>query len=131
MLKGLHEYHAAVKEATPRSACTTELLHDLQSLINALSSSAEYCRQHQLPFPFVRAALSAVDAQQLLFPDQALGVDPSVFASGAIQFDLGSDHVNGLNIEQVKLGKLAVPRLFNGLWQMSSATAWGSAGPEK
>lgn len=71
-----------------------------------------------------------MDAQNLLFPDEEQA-DASVFTRDAIQFEVSPDQVNGLNIEQVKLGKLSVPRLFNGLWQMSSATAWGSAGPEK
>lgn len=120
----------SVKEATPSSARTEELLQDLRKLVGSLEAVATYSKQQQLPFPFGRAALSAVDALELLFPSEG-SVDRSIFDKAAMQFDLAAEQVNGVDIEQVALGKLSVPRLFNGLWQMSSATAWGSASADK
>lgn len=107
-----------------------ELLHGIDSLLDALRLCAIYCHKHDLPFLFSRAAYSVADARELLFP-VAGDVDRTFIQSTSLNYQFPVIETNGAHLETVRLGKLTVPRLFNGLWQMSSASAWGSASPER
>jgi len=116
----------SIKESSKER--TPELEKALSDLLDAMAACSKYCRENQLPYPFERATSQTLDAVDLLFPGQYEG-DRSALATTSTQqqLELKSDQINGLHIEHTSLGELSVPRLFNGLWQMSSPTAWGSA----
>ncbi|CAD6581502.1 MAG: hypothetical protein CYPHOPRED_001593 [Cyphobasidiales sp. Tagirdzhanova-0007] len=107
----------------------SDLRPGLTALIDALRNCARFCQEHALPFPFSRAAYSVADVIELLFPKEG-DVDRSFIQSSHLKLQLPAFEANGTHLETVTLGKLTVPRLFNGLWQMASATAWGSASEE-
>ena len=120
----------ALKESDDRSEGTK---HILETLIQRLLECREYCissssRQQFLftPFPFARAVTQLIDAAHILYPR-----DSSVKAIKIPEYTtLHHPSVCKKPIAKVKLGSLEVPRLFFGLWQLSSP-AWGSASEEK
>ncbi|KAH8822710.1 aldo-keto reductase [Flagelloscypha sp. PMI_526] len=116
----------ALKESAPQpTEQLQELLLDLQSSIEECRA---YCLRSGMVCPFNRARFQVADALNFLFPQipsQPEGVEclplvhvrptpPSISSS----------------VEYVQLGAIRVPRLFNGLWQMSSP-AWGSASSDR
>ncbi|KAL1744469.1 NADP-dependent oxidoreductase domain-containing protein [Schizophyllum fasciatum] len=114
----------ALKESRP--VATEELKGLLLNLTTNLLACSAYCTDNSLSYPFDRAKRQVQDVLSIIFPD------PSQGESSARQeiVDAAIDPQISACIEQFKLGPLTAPRLFNGLWQMSSP-AWGSASSAK
>lgn len=78
------------------------------------------------PFPLDRAIYQYIDTAKIVFPDDSVVMEleppeyTTIHSPGACK--------NPLPV--VKLGSIVVPRLFFGLWQLSSP-AWGSASEEQ
>lgn len=113
----------ALKESTLQpTEAIRELLVDLQA---SLDECRAYCLRSGMICPFNRARLQVTDVLNLLFPlspcrpNGADSLPKTINVSG-----------RALTLEYAQLGQLRVPRLFNGLWQMSSP-AWGSASSER
>ncbi|KAI1451547.1 aldo/keto reductase [Annulohypoxylon moriforme] len=111
----------ALKESRPEP--TSELLTSLQSLLASIERCDTYCRNARpevLSFPFLRARRQLRDVVQILFPNHTESVGEGQSRSLDVHIDLGK-------VETFQLGPFRMPRLFNGLWQVSSPS-WGSAG---
>ncbi|KAF9020565.1 aldo/keto reductase [Hymenopellis radicata] len=115
----------ALKELRPRPTCELETL--LLQLRAALTGCQAYCCSKPLTYPFTRALLQVNDVLLLFFPLTKLD-QTSVTSDPRI--DISVDSAVSRRLEHVQLGPLRIPRLFNGLWQMSSP-AWGSASSHK
>ncbi|KAI1208584.1 aldo/keto reductase [Annulohypoxylon truncatum] len=119
----------ALKESRPEP--TAALLTSLQNLLSSIEHCSTYClaaRPSSLAFPFLRARRQLRDVLRILFPEHADGQPDG--AAGSRGLEVGVDvhvHVDGSTVETFQLGPFRVPRLFNGLWQVSSPS-WGSAG---
>ncbi|KAF9032848.1 aldo-keto reductase, partial [Hymenopellis radicata] len=117
----------ALKESCPER--TPELQRLLLDLRSALQGCMNYCRAGGLVYPFGRALLQVNDALHGFFPAVTFHDNDSILSD--LQSDVQIDAKAAGKLEYVQLGpKLNVPRLFNGLWQMSSP-AWGSASSYK
>jgi len=113
----------ALKELNPEPTETLQrLLSDLQT---ALFECEHHCSTSMVPYPFFRALRQVEDVSVLLFP-QALRPNGADSPPMNVSIDLASS----TSLEHFKLGPFNAPRLFNGLWQMSSP-AWGSASSKK
>ncbi|KAH8203914.1 hypothetical protein TruAng_001856 [Truncatella angustata] len=117
----------ALKESKPEP---TEALEDqLLKLWTALKDCQTYCentKPEPLIYPFTRAERQVKDVIGFLFPN---GTSLSLLIdtlSSQILVDLSKQG----DTEMFALGPYQVPRLFNGLWQLSSP-AWGSGTAEK
>ncbi|THV06852.1 aldo/keto reductase [Dendrothele bispora CBS 962.96] len=110
----------ALKESRPKP--TEELQARLQGLQKALKDCETYCREQDLSYPFIRARLQVDDVYSLTFPENPQGRYSPLPSKFVVQPDPDVTQ----KLEYVYLGNIKVPRLFNGLWQMSSP-AWGSA----
>ncbi|KAK4688782.1 hypothetical protein P7C73_g1318, partial [Tremellales sp. Uapishka_1] len=120
----------AVKESGSRP---DKLESSLLSLLRNLDNCNRYCTSKSLSRPYSRAQTQVIDAVSLLYPSDHLNgyvSPPSTNDSLPIDFTAKSiESING--IEKVSFGgKLVVPRIFNGFWQMSSP-AWGSTSAAK
>ncbi|KAL0567724.1 hypothetical protein V5O48_014271, partial [Marasmius crinis-equi] len=120
----------ALKEsllAGPEGERKEELHSNLTNLASALLTCENYCVSVGLPYPFTRAQLQVNDFIALLFPDTQAGI---VNSTPTAELTVSINPVTAGSLEYVQLGSLQVPRLFNGLWQMSSP-AWGCASSDK
>ncbi|KAI1500188.1 aldo/keto reductase [Biscogniauxia marginata] len=118
----------ALKESKPSP--TTVLEQQLMSLVSSLQDCDTYCRNvepHPLTYPFARAERQVLDTLVILYPksQSRLKPEPSTTEVPSIT-SLSTEN----RLEYFMLGPIKVPRLFNGLWQLSSP-AWGSATAEK
>ncbi|KAI1077908.1 aldo/keto reductase [Whalleya microplaca] len=112
----------ALKESHPLAE--TPLLDSLNGVVASLRECEEYCKRAQdsLPYPFTRAQRQLRDVVEFLFPDADTSIlDTTHRTEGYIPIRLPANRV----VETFHLGPLEMPRLFNGLWQLSSAS-WGS-----
>ncbi|XDG06329.1 hypothetical protein ABKA04_005944 [Annulohypoxylon sp. FPYF3050] len=112
----------ALKESRPEP--TPALLTALQNLIISIDHCSTYCQNtipSPLSFPFLRARRQLRDVIAILFPSYQGPTSASNSQS------LTNVSIDRSEIETTQLGPLKVPRLFNGLWQVSSPS-WGSAG---
>lgn len=112
----------ALKESRPQP--TPALLTALQNLITSIDHCSTYCQNtvpSPLSFPFLRARRQLRDVIAILFPSHQ---KPN---SASNSQSLTSVNIDNSKLETTQLGPLKVPRLFNGLWQLSSPS-WGSAG---
>lgn len=120
----------ALKECKPEP--TPGLLASLQALLASLNDCARYSSaapNGPLTFPFTRAERQVRDVVGFLYPE--VGLPPSLSSSSSsshkpIRADLSKRDVE---IQTFTVGPYQVPRLFNGLWQLSSS-AWGSGSAE-
>lgn len=104
-----------------------ELEAQLQTLAQSLVNCKLYCVNHQpvpLTYPLMRALRQVHDAYSFLFPSAA-SLNETETIGSRIEIDLASCP----QVEKIRIGELQLPRLFNGLWQLSSP-AWGSASAE-
>ncbi|KAI0888443.1 aldo/keto reductase [Annulohypoxylon maeteangense] len=109
----------ALKESRPEA--TPELLTLLQNLVTSIEDCRNYCHgPSPLPFTFTRALRQLRDVIQILFPSHP-GPETARESEGLAVV------VDASKVETFELGPFRVPRLFNGLWQMSSPS-WGAAG---
>lgn len=111
----------ALKES--KTSTTPELLAFLQALLTSLDDCATYCAGSGLKYPFTRAERQVRDVVRLLYPAVALA--PSA-THKPISVDPSKRQVE---IQTFSVGPYKMPRLFNGLWQLSSP-AWGSGSAE-
>lgn len=112
----------ALKESKPDTS--PELLVSLRALLTSFNDCAAYTLGASAPrYPFARAERQVRDVVGFLYPEAVL---PPSASSQAIPIDLSRRMVD---IETVLLGTHHVPRLFNGLWQLSSP-AWGAGSAE-
>lgn len=112
----------ALKESRPERS--TQLLISLNSLVGGFEVVEKYCDNAQptmLPYPFRRARRQLRDAIEMLF-GHAPKFDITERASVAMPTKVKGSSA----IETFQVGPYKMPRLFNGLWQVSSPS-WGSA----
>ncbi|KIK63070.1 hypothetical protein GYMLUDRAFT_72306 [Collybiopsis luxurians FD-317 M1] len=117
----------ALKECCPSP--TDELKDRLLGLQKALIACETYSSDKGLTSPWWGALLQVEDALVWFFPDAIpfRGTSERQVSSQALDgTKLPTDMEAVEVIEHVSLGSLEVPRLFNGLWQLSSP-AWGFA----
>lgn len=115
----------ALKESRPEP--TNKLQVILVELQETLADCQTYTRAIGVHCPFLRARRQVEDALVVLYPE----VSNWHFGGALVSYlDTTVDHPSSAVIERVQLGPLTVPRLFNGLWQLSSP-AWGSASCHK
>lgn len=115
----------ALKESKP--APSPELLALLQALLASFTGCAAYTSIHDasgLKYPFTRAERQVRDVVGSLYPEVEL--PPSASHEDAISINLSGRTVE---IETFQVGPYQMPRLFSGLWQLSSP-AWGSGSAE-
>lgn len=113
----------ALKESTDRSGATK---HVLTKIIERLFECRDFCDRSDTPFPFARALTQLIDTAQIVYP-----TDTSIKAMKFPKYtSLHHPKRCKRRIPKVKLGQIEVPRLFLGLWQLSSP-AWGSASQEE
>ncbi|KAL0070390.1 hypothetical protein AAF712_002221 [Marasmius tenuissimus] len=117
----------ALKES--HTPLTSEHCGSLVELQSALDGCETYCSSTLLPYPFRRAQRQVDDLLKLRFPTL-----PSRTSGISVQdvdhLNLSIDQAQAVKLEYYSLGKVKIPRLVNGLWQLSSP-AWGSASLEK
>lgn len=115
----------ALKESKP--ATCPELLASLQVLLGSFADCAAYTLNADatgLKYPFTRAERQVRDFVGFLHPEVEL--PPSAWQEETIPVDLSKRTVE---IETFQVVPYQLPRLFNGLWQLSSP-AWGAGSAE-
>ncbi|KAH8898439.1 aldo/keto reductase [Thozetella sp. PMI_491] len=115
----------ALKESQPETS--KELDAQLLKLLASLKDCRGYCKAAEpqaLVYPFARAERQVADVYAMIFPDKAGLV--SVGDEQSIVLDMSKAN----NLETFQVGPYKMPRLFNGLWQLSSP-AWGSGTTQK
>ncbi|KAJ3999437.1 aldo-keto reductase [Lentinula boryana] len=117
----------ALKESQPSR--TEELRSKLLELQQALLTCDAYSLEKGLSRPFTRARVQLDDAYSWFFPGTLSLYNPDYQARSRIS-ERSYLHTSAEAISYTSLGILEVPRLFNGLWQLSSP-AWGSATSEQ
>ncbi|KAK0477697.1 aldo-keto reductase [Armillaria luteobubalina] len=115
----------ALKESRPEP--TLDLENLLRRLRSALTACQSYCYSNNLSYPFTRSSLQLEDVLAFSTPSSTSkhlnsAIDPRI--------DVSVDSSVAAKLEYFQIGPAKVPRLFNGLWQMSSP-AWGSASSTK
>lgn len=113
----------ALKESKPET--TSALFDELQGLLTKFEAISSYCSSatpQALGYPFTRAERQVRDVISFLCPGAAAS-PPSSEAARIIRISATKRCVD---IESFRLGPHRMPRVFNGLWQLSSP-AWGSA----
>ncbi|KAF9265955.1 aldo/keto reductase [Marasmius fiardii PR-910] len=134
----------ALKESQPN--LTNEHYSSLVQLQVALDGCEAYCASSTppLPYPFRRAQRQVEDLLSLKFPGRQGAIDsansgislslrPSRNNIGPNHLKLPTVTIDSVQFEKLEfsnLGTVNIPRLINGLWQLSSP-AWGSASSEK
>lgn len=116
----------ALKESRPEA--TSALFDELQGLLTSFEAISSYCSSatpQALGYPFTRAERQVRDVIRFLYPEAAAS-PPSSRAAKIINVSAEKRRVD---IETFQLGPHRMPRVFNGLWQLSSP-AWGSASAE-
>ncbi|KAI1387990.1 aldo/keto reductase [Hypoxylon trugodes] len=113
----------ALKESRPEPS--PKLLSSLNSLLGIFKVCEWYCESAQPPltFPFTRSRRQVCDVMDILFARDASAFNNAKQATIAIPTRAAGGHVVGT----FSLGPFEMPRLFNGLWQVSSPS-WGSGG---
>ncbi|KIK64370.1 hypothetical protein GYMLUDRAFT_220864 [Collybiopsis luxurians FD-317 M1] len=114
----------ALKESRP--SATRELQERLFNLRAAIDGCELYSKTNNLSFLFGRAQLQVDDTLGIIFPDVVLMHSRRYPLQVTYKMAFEPDLAMYAKLEHVQLGPLKVPRIFNGLWQLSSP-AWGSA----
>lgn len=111
----------ALKESCPEP--TPKLLGLINGLLAGLGNCRQYCEglHPALSFPFIRATRQLYDVLAILFPQYMRAVNTVKQPELTVSNTAVKRHV----IENFQLGPFDMPRLFNGLWQLSSPS-WGS-----
>ncbi|KAI2468174.1 aldo/keto reductase [Annulohypoxylon bovei var. microspora] len=111
----------ALKE--PRPSPTPDLLAALSNLRAAVDGCRGYCGDAALAFPLARARRQLRDVAAILFPGRAEAAGDEAGLGLAVSVDAAA----AAAVQTFRLGPFRAPRLFAGLWQVSSP-AWGAAG---
>ncbi|KAK5995991.1 hypothetical protein PT974_04413 [Cladobotryum mycophilum] len=101
------------------------LLGELDELLLTFTRCRDYCDDARLPFPFERPERQVQDVMVYLYPEEE-EENPLVEMEGGPRGSIQARLPESSPVETVQLGSYQIPRLFNGLWQLSSP-AWGSA----
>jgi hypothetical protein len=113
----------ALKESNPSR--TEDLRSKLVQLCQSLQACRVYCEAGEpkaLDYPFQRSEAQVADTLYILYPNpQTQWTVNKTDDASATQVEV----VVGQVTESFILGPHQVPRLFNGLWQLSSP-AWGA-----
>lgn len=120
----------ALKESRPDTTTTTnpELLTSLQALLAAFTSCAAYtAAAGNLKYPLTRAERQVRDVVSFLYPGVTL--PPSSSHGRVIAINLDKKRAAEGEVQTFAVGPYRMPRLFSGLWQLSSP-AWGSGSAE-
>lgn len=114
----------ALKESNPEKTILLRAL--LQELLSRFGDCRAYCQDSipALDFPFSRAERQVADVLELFYP----GTVPPTLDSG-LNTIVASFSERAATVETFQAGPVQMPRLLNGLWQLSSP-AWGSASAE-
>lgn len=117
----------ALKESHPQRTIVLRIV--LKDLLAAFADCLQYCSDTKLNYPFHRPQRQVYDALITLFPAEASrslsgALNNRIVAPGALPASL-PEATTTTSIETVQLGPYAMPRLFNGLRQLSSP-AWGA-----
>ncbi|EFQ97710.1 aldo/keto reductase [Nannizzia gypsea CBS 118893] len=114
----------ALKESRPDRSL--KLSADFEALLASLVAYRCYCAEAKLVSRFERAERQVGDAFQLLFPESAQTTTRVDHSQACLQVSLPVDSP----VETFTMGGRKLPRLFNGLWQLSSP-AFGSGSSEQ
>ncbi|ORY57432.1 aldo/keto reductase [Pseudomassariella vexata] len=114
----------ALKESRPEP--TQELEELLMKLFISIKECYKYCETTETPYPFLRSERQVKDVLGILFLGQSQLSGSEGICSAKLIVEVSKE----TKVETFKLGQYQVPRLFNGLWQLSSP-AWGSGTAEK
>lgn len=114
----------ALKESKPEP--TSKLEDLLVKLLKSLSTSRTYCGDARLVYPFARSERQVKDVLGFVYPQNTYLSSSEVTSNATLATDMSKQG----KVEKFTLGPYQVPRLFNGLWQLSSP-AWGSGTAEK
>lgn len=124
----------ALKESKPETSSTNPetdpLLASLKALLASFHRCTAYCSSSSLKYPFTRAERQVRDVVGFLYTPEVVATLPT--SSGSlrpIKVDLSHRAVTTNAIQTFRVGPFEMPRLFNGLWQLSSP-AWGSGSAE-
>ncbi|KAK4549371.1 hypothetical protein LTR36_006368 [Oleoguttula mirabilis] len=110
----------ALKESRPEPTAAIE--RQLQELIKAFDACKAYCANRKdFLYPFARPERQSRDVLCSLYPQPV--ADTNHATKQLVTLSIEPAKSSG--IETFRLGPHEVPRLFNGLWQLSSP-AWGS-----
>ncbi|KAI0011457.1 aldo/keto reductase [Xylariaceae sp. FL0662B] len=111
----------ALKES--QQVASVVLRNLLKGLLFSFKDCEAYCEtaQPSLPYPFTRAERQLHDMLVFLFPNDSSTLDIAGETANYIQIKVPAKCA----VETFRLGPFEMPRLFNGLWQLSSAS-WGS-----
>ncbi|CAJ2499697.1 Uu.00g025500.m01.CDS01 [Anthostomella pinea] len=115
----------ALKESKPD--INSHLEEQLVNLLSSMRGCRTYCEEAQprpLVYPFARSERQLLDVLWLWYP-QSRVLDEAEPGIAHPPSDLSTSLPTGASVETMSLGPFEMPRLFNGLWQMSSP-AWGS-----
>ncbi|KAL7799924.1 aldo/keto reductase [Trichoderma ceciliae] len=110
----------ALKESRSQRSIVLRVV--LKDLLAAFADCLKYCSAMKLSYPFHRPQRQVHDALVTFFPAEASsslsgGSNNRIIAPGALCVSLPEEMTS---IETVRLGPREMPRLFNGLWQLSS-----------
>ncbi|KAM5471138.1 hypothetical protein MauCBS54593_003477 [Microsporum audouinii] len=114
----------ALKESGPDR--TPKLSADFEALLASLVSYSSYCAEAKLLSRFERAERQVRDTSQLLFPESAQTTARVDHSQAYLHVSLPVDSP----VETFTMGGRQLPRLFNGLWQLSSP-AFGAGSSEQ
>jgi hypothetical protein len=113
----------ALKESQVEAS--NSLKDQLSKLELSLSLCQKYCQATDQLFPLTRAQRQVRDVLQLLYPG-CTDFTRKQTSDSNTRITISSV----TSVETFQLGHQTVPRLFTGLWQLSSP-AWGSSTAEK
>lgn len=127
----------ALKECRPTRS--EELRNRLLELRRALAACELYSAENiynaeNLSSPFTRALSQVNDALFGFFPSDFMIMHPiRGFPEHVVEPSTPESAIwrpENTAVDYTSLGTMVIPRLFNGLWQLSSP-AWGSAAPSR
>lgn len=114
----------ALKESHPPA--TKDLTTSLTDLLDSFKACKEDFESRDQPYPFERSERQVKDTISVLFPDLIPVTQPSGISEAST---LNVSLPEKARLETFQLGPRSVPRVFTGLWQLSSS-AWGTADAE-
>jgi hypothetical protein len=98
-----------------------------ENLLDAVIESRAFCATMDLKYPFDRSERQIRDTMSFFWPEHIIPISKPLN-------DLGKSpsfpNLASSNLEYFQLGTSKQPRIFTGLWQVSSA-AWGSGSMSK
>lgn len=97
-----------------------------ENLLDAVIESKAFCATMDLRYPFGRSERQIRDTMSFFWPELIPTSKPLNYLGKNPSFS----NLTSSNLEYFQLGISKLPRIFTGLWQVSSA-AWGSGSMSK